>query len=128
MKCLVCGEKLGRNRAKFCSHACQQVSQYDKYIARWLVGAETGGAERDISEFVRRYIYSVRGKMCWQCGWSGKNLRTGDVPVQIDHIDGDSSNNAVDNLRLLCPNCHSLTWNFGNAGHTSARGFRYGKI
>jgi 5-methylcytosine-specific restriction endonuclease McrA len=31
------------------------------------------------------------------------------IPLELDHINGDSSNNNLDNLRLLCPNCHALT-------------------
>jgi hypothetical protein len=31
------------------------------------------------------------------------------IPLQLDHIDGNSDNNNLSNLRLLCPNCHALT-------------------
>lgn len=31
------------------------------------------------------------------------------IPLELDHIDGDSLNNNLNNLRLLCPNCHSFT-------------------
>lgn len=31
------------------------------------------------------------------------------IPLELDHIDGNSSNNNLENLRLLCPNCHALT-------------------
>ena len=44
---------------------------------------------------------------CSQCNiteWNGQILT-----MQLDHIDGNNSNNQVQNLRLLCPNCHSLT-------------------
>jgi Zn finger protein HypA/HybF involved in hydrogenase expression len=44
---------------------------------------------------------------CDECGisdWHGSKLT-----LQLDHIDGNNSNNEISNLRLLCPNCHSLT-------------------
>ena len=45
---------------------------------------------------------------CVFCGleneWNGKELI-----LQLDHIDGDPTNNCIDNLRLLCPNCHTQT-------------------
>ena len=36
------------------------------------------------------------------------------IPLEIHHIDGDCTNNKMENLQLLCPNCHSLTSNFGS--------------
>ena len=33
----------------------------------------------------------------------------GEVPLQLDHKDGNKDNNNLKNLRLLCPNCHALT-------------------
>lgn len=41
---------------------------------------------------------------CQRDSWMDEYL-----PLELDHIDGDPSNNVIENLRLLCPNCHSLT-------------------
>jgi hypothetical protein len=34
------------------------------------------------------------------------------IPLEVHHIDGDKDNNDIDNLQLLCPNCHALTDNY----------------
>lgn len=49
---------------------------------------------------------------CECCGildeWNGKKLN-----LQLDHINGINNDNRLDNLRFLCPNCHSQTKTFG---------------
>ena len=44
---------------------------------------------------------------CQECGWSEKS-KDGRLPLELDHINGDSHDNRLENLRILCPNCHSL--------------------
>ena len=49
---------------------------------------------------------------CAECGineWKNKPL-----PLDIDHIDGNHTNNCKENLRFLCPNCHKQTDTWGN--------------
>lgn len=36
------------------------------------------------------------------------------INLELHHCDGDKSNNRLDNLQLLCPNCHSYTDNYGS--------------
>lgn len=48
--------------------------------------------------------------MTYKC--SNCNLSTwldNPIPLELDHIDGNHENNNLENLRLLCPNCHALT-------------------
>lgn len=34
------------------------------------------------------------------------------IPLELHHVDGDRLNNSLDNLMIICPNCHSFTENF----------------
>lgn len=52
----------------------------------------------------------IKDKRCEECGilnWMNK-----DIGFELHHIDGDSLNNEINNLKILCPNCHSQTSNF----------------
>lgn len=111
--------------AVHCSNECYQSERLDNYISRWLAGEESGTTKYGPTNPVKNYIRTIRGEACWECGWARANYRTGRIPLQIDHIDGDAMNNRPDNLRLLCPNCHSLTETFGNSGRKSTRAYRY---
>lgn len=66
------------------------------------------GVLRAGSALKRRLITSgLREHRCVRCGgtaWEGSP-----IPLEIDHIDGDRTNNQLENLRLMCPNCHALT-------------------
>lgn len=44
---------------------------------------------------------------CEICGWAKKTI-DGRIPVELDHINGNNRYNRIGNLRILCPNCHSL--------------------
>lgn len=44
---------------------------------------------------------------CVLCGWC-EHSPDGRLPLELDHINGDHKDNRLENLRILCPNCHSL--------------------
>lgn len=52
----------------------------------------------------------LRGHCCENCGLEDWMSRP--IPLEVHHIDGDSLNNEISNLKLLCPNCHALTDNY----------------
>lgn len=49
----------------------------------------------------------IKKNKCELCGISGD-----DIVLELHHIDGDHYNNKLENLQILCPNCHSKTDNF----------------
>lgn len=51
---------------------------------------------------------------CVICGIT--RWRASKLNLEIDHIDGNSNDNRIENLRFLCPNCHSQTNTFGYRG------------
>ena len=73
---------------------------------------------------IEQYLFKKYNSSCQICGWNQINQYTGKIPLQIHHIDGDCTNNKEENLQLLCPNCHSLTENFGNSNKNSSRIYR----
>lgn len=62
-----------------------------------------------ISSHIRRYLFEKYNNKCCECGWGKLNKYTNKTPLEIEHCDGDFTNNKESNLKLLCPNCHSLT-------------------
>jgi 5-methylcytosine-specific restriction endonuclease McrA len=67
---------------------------------------------------------------CSKCGWCEVNPSTGKCPLESHHIDGDASNCDLQNLKILCPNCHSLTSTYKalNKGNGFQERLRYSKL
>jgi Zn finger protein HypA/HybF involved in hydrogenase expression len=64
--------------------------------------------EKMARESLRKRILVERNHTCEQCG-IGNTYNGKPLSLELDHIDGNNSNNKVENLRILCPNCHSQT-------------------
>ncbi len=50
-----------------------------------------------------------------------------DIVLHLDHIDGNADNNTIENLRLLCPNCHSQTETYGGKNKRNTKRSLYNK-
>lgn len=105
--CLYCNKEFTRARyskkenPKYCSLSCQHEDRKLKSISLFENGLIR------TSEAQRRILSEINGYKCVICNiseWEGKKLT-----LQVDHVDGNPDNNQPSNLRLLCPNCHSLT-------------------
>ncbi|MCG2695702.1 HNH endonuclease [Candidatus Parcubacteria bacterium] len=58
---------------------------------------------------LKKRLFAAKLKLpkCEECGWAEESI-DGRIPLELDHINGDSKDNRLKNLRVLCPNCHSL--------------------
>ena len=114
--CLNCDATLlGKSQMKFCSPACSGQYKRDNIVKQWLAGKHNGSIEAGgMSKSVREYLLAQAGHKCPRCGWCEVSEFSTKPILTIDHIDGDWTNNSVENLRVLCYNCHTLTGTFGS--------------
>jgi len=110
--CRNCGNPVRRRPNVYCSPHCQH--QFKRRVK-----VEYGTAR---TRALKSYLLDRREHRCEICGlaeWMGWS-----IPLELDHKDGDAANNSLDNLRLICPNCHAQTQTYKNRNMGRGRHYR----
>lgn len=100
--CLVCQKQFikktwKRNPEKFCSKQCYSLYRNRDKTGKFLAGEING------SKFYRQIAFENYKHECSVCGYK-QFIEI----LEVHHIDGNRKNNKVENLQILCPNCHKI--------------------
>jgi len=123
-ECLYC-KKPTRNK-KYCCLDCgikhKSKTFEEMTLLPWL---NKEAIYKEKKYFMKKYLLKINNNSCSKCGWNELHPVSKECPLHMHHKDGNYYNNFLENLELLCPNCHSLTENFGSRnigkGHPESR-------
>ena len=132
--CYYCARefKAGKNSNGFyCSSQCHADSRSQKVVDDWLLNQTVENfytADGQPRNAIRRYFINKNNCQCTRCGW-GEKHHLADLPaLEIEHIDGNWENCTIDNIDIICPNCHSLTDTYKARNRGNGRKHRREKL
>lgn len=120
--CKVCNNEFrytpSQQKGECCSAKCRGYLQNFKLM-------ESGKASKEAALTYLKNNVEYECSCCGISNWNGK-----DIVLQIEHKDGNSKNNTIENICWLCPNCHTqtATWGFRNASPEAKERSRVGAI
>lgn len=92
--------KTNQSEGKYCSLLCYQEYQWKQIVIDIIAG-------KGKSNSVKKYLLKTTSHICNKCKNTTWNNQQ--IPLELEHIDGNSENNNLSNVELLCPNCHAQT-------------------
>lgn len=105
--CANCGNKIPYNNTRFCSQECSSKYKANSTLNMFLENNYIGRVK--ITTVLRTWLLNRVENKCEKCGWGETNPYSNNVALDIHHKDGNRRNNTLENIEILCPNCHSLT-------------------
>lgn len=110
--CLRCGSARNKGSIKFCSTKCQALFNRESKIKNGTYSVITA----------KKHLLDTNN----ECSICKLPAKWNDKPLMmiLDHIDGNSENNDLSNLRLVCPNCDSQLDTFKSRNWGKGRHFR----
>jgi 5-methylcytosine-specific restriction endonuclease McrA len=119
ISCLMCGGLLRKQRV-YCSVKCQKDYEF-KMKMEHVVACRKLPA-RSNSSGARRIMLAIQGSKCACCDlseWNGTS-----IPLTLDHINGNSDDWSLANLRMICPNCDAQSPTFTGRNRGKGRAWR----
>lgn len=80
-----------------------------KKLSQVLVENSTGNSHKLKLRLINEGVKEERCEVCGNTEWMGEP-----IPLDLHHINGNHFDNRLENLIIVCPNCHRLTENWGN--------------